>query len=437
MTRGPVHDADIEDAVIGGLLVGGSWLDEVLATGLVAEDFYVPSHNYAYAAICSLASRGQPVDNLTVAAELRALGPAGPTGADLVASMVNAPVASHLPAYAQRIRALARLRALVAAGRELVELGTTPTSDVEAALGHAEQLVLAATSTGREDAGSSLAVEMVDELLDQLRARQEGTAPLPMSTGSVDLDRQLHGGFRAGQLVVLGARPSMGKTALVLGMAVAAAQRDVPTLYCSLEMSRAEVAERFLAMEGVSTDVQAAGLSERDWARAAQAREKLRTWPLRVDDDAAATVLTVRSRARRMASRQGLGLVVVDYLQLMSHRETENRQTQVAEISRELKRLARELSVPVIAVSQLSRNLEAREDKVPRLADLRESGQLEQDADAVLFLHRPGVYDKKADPGEAHVIVAKHRNGPTGLVRLVWLPKRMRFADPSHRETDH
>jgi replicative DNA helicase len=190
-------------------------------------------------------------------------------------------------------------------------------------------------------------------------------------------------------------------------------------------------------MEGVSTDVQAAGLSERDWARAQQAREKLRTWPLRVDDDAAATVLTVRSRARRMASRQGLGLVIVDYLQLMSHRETENRQTQVAEISRELKRLARELSVPVIAVSQLSRNLEAREDKVPRLADLRESGQLEQDADAVLFLHRPGVYDKKADPGEAHVIVAKHRNGPTGLVRLVWLPKRMRFADPSRREADH
>jgi replicative DNA helicase len=434
VTHGPVHDADIEDAVIGGLLVATASLDEVLATGLVAEDFYVPSHSHAYAAICSLAARGQPIDNLTVAAELRALGPVGPTGADLVASMVNAPVASHLPSYAQRIRGLARLRALVAAGRELVELGTTPTSDVEAVLGQAEQLVLAATSTGREDAGSSLAVEMVDDLLGELRARQEGTAPLPVSTGSIDLDRQLHGGFRPGQLVVLGARPSMGKTALVLGMAVTAASRDVPTLYCSLEMSRAEVAARFLAMDGVSTDVQAAGLSERDWGRAEQAREKLRTWPLRVDDDAAATVLTLRSRARRMASRQGLGLVIVDYLQLLTHRETENRQTQVAEISRELKRLARELSVPVVAVSQLSRNLEAREDKVPRLADLRESGQLEQDADAVLFLHRPVVYDKKADPGEAQVIVAKHRNGPTGLVRLVWLPKRMRFADPSRRE---
>jgi len=437
VTRGPVHDADIEDAVIGGLLVVNSSLDEVLATGLAAEDFYVPSHSHAYAAICSLATRGEPVDNLTVAAELRATGVDKPSGGDLISSMANAPVASHLPSYAERIRGLARLRGLVAAGHELVELGMTPTSDVAAALDQAEQLVLAATSTGREDAGSSLAVEMVDELLQGLHARQDGTAPLPMSTGSVDLDRQLHGGFRSGQLVVLGARPSMGKTALVLGVAVAAAQRDVPTLYCSLEMSRAEVAERFLAMEGVSTDVQAAGLSERDWARAQQAREKLRTWPLRVDDDAAATVLTVRSRARRMASRQGLGLVIVDYLQLMSHRETENRQTQVAEISRELKRLARELSVPVIAVSQLSRNLEAREDKVPRLADLRESGQLEQDADAVLFLHRPGVYDKKADPGEAHVIVAKHRNGPTGLVRLVWLPKRMRFADPSRREADH
>ena len=434
MTRGPVHDADIEDAVIGGLLVSSASLDEVLGTGLAAEDFYVPSHAHAFAAICSLSSRGEPVDNLTVAAELRSLGPARPSAGDLVGSMVNAPVASHLPSYARQIRGLARLRALVFAGHDLVELGTTPTSDVEAVLGQAEQLVLAATSTGREDAGSSLAVEMVDDLLGELRARQDGTAPLPVGTGSLDLDRQLHGGFRAGQLVVLGARPSMGKTALVLGMAVAAAQRDVPTLYCSLEMSRAEVAARFLAMDGVSTDIQAAGLSERDWARAEQAREKLRTWPLRVDDDASATVLTLRSRARRMASRQGLGLVIVDYLQLLTHRETENRQTQVAEISRELKRLARELSVPVIAVSQLSRNLEAREDKVPRLADLRESGQLEQDADAVLFLHRPVVYDEKADPGEAHVIVAKHRNGPTGLVRLVWLPKRMRFADPSRRE---
>jgi replicative DNA helicase len=437
VTRVPVHDADIEDAVIGGLLVANMWLDEVLATGLAPEDFYIPSHSYAYAAICSLASRGEPVDNLTVAAELRAIGVDKPSPGDVVSSMANAPVASHLPAYAERIRGLARLRALAAAGRELVELGMTPTSDVEAALDEAERLVLEATSTGREDAGSSLAVEMVDELLKELRARQDGTAPLPVSTGSVDLDRQLHGGFCPGQLVVLGARPSMGKTALVLGIAVAAAQRDVPTLYCSLEMSRAEVAARFLAMEGVSTDAQAAGLFERDWGRAEQAREKLRTWPLRVDDDAAATVLTVRSRARRMASRQGLGLVIVDYLQLMSHRETENRQTQVAEISRELKRLARELRIPVVAVSQLSRNLEARENKVPRLADLRESGQLEQDADAVLFLHRPVVYDEKADPGEAHLMVAKHRNGPTGLVRLVWLAKRMRFADPSRRETDH
>ncbi len=434
MSGGPVHDADIEDAVIGGLLVAGSWLDEVLATGLATEDFYVPSHSYAFQAICSLASRGEPVDHLTVASEVRSLGRDKPSVGDLVLSMANAPVPSHLPSYAERIQGLARLRALVAAAHELVELGTTPTSDVEAALGQAEQLVLAATSNGREDAASSLAVEMVDDLIAELRARQEGTAPLPVSTGSVDLDRQLHGGFRPGQLVVLGARPSMGKTAFVLGMAVAAAQRDVPTLYCSLEMSRAEVAARFLAMEGVSTDVQAAGLSERDWGRAEQAREKLRTWPLRVDDDAAATVLTVRSRARRMASRQGLGLVVVDYLQLLTHRETENRQTQVAEISRELKRLARELRVPVVAVSQLSRNLEAREDKVPRLADLRESGQLEQDADAVLFVHRPVVYDSEADPGVAHVIVAKHRNGPTGLVPLTWLPLRMRFADPSRRE---
>jgi replicative DNA helicase len=190
----------------------------------------------------------------------------------------------------------------------------------------------------------------------------------------------------------------------------------------------------FLNNGGSAVELKALLLEAQTWQPPRNKIVPLRVIAEDVDDDAAATVLTIRSRARRMASRQGLGLVIVGYLQLLTHRETENRQTQVAEISRELKRLARELRVPVVAVSQLSRNLEAREDKVPRLADLRESGQLEQDADAVLFLHRPVVYDDEADPGVAHVIVAKHRNGPTGLVPLTWLPLRMRFADRSRRE---
>jgi hypothetical protein len=190
----------------------------------------------------------------------------------------------------------------------------------------------------------------------------------------------------------------------------------------------------FLNNGGSAVELKALLLEVQAWQPPRNKIVPLRVIAEGVDDDAAATVLTVRSRARRMASRQGLGLVIVGYLQLLTHRETENRQTQVAEISRELKRLARELRVPVVAVSQLSRNLEAREDKVPRLADLRESGQLEQDADAVLFLHRPVVYDDEADPGVAHVIVAKHRNGPTGLVPLTWLPLRMRSADRSRRE---
>jgi replicative DNA helicase len=431
---GPQYDADIEDALVGGLLLGGAPVDDVLASDLTADDFYVPSHSHAFAAICSLASRGEPVDPLTVAAELRVLGHPRLSAADLVGSTANAPSKSVLLPYAARIRGLARLRALAAVGREIIELGATPTSDVDAVLDQAEQLVLQATGTGREETGSSLAVELVDDLLGDLRARAEGRAPLPVGTGSVDLDRQLLGGLRPGQLVIVGARPSMGKTGLVLGAAAAAASRDVPTLLCSLEMSRSEIAARLLAMQGVSTDRQADGLTAEEWRRAEAAREKLRSWPLRVDDDPSATVLSVRSRARRMVSREGLGLVVLDYLQLVCHRETENRQTQVAEVSRELKRLARELSVPVVAVSQLSRNLETREDKVPRLADLRESGQIEQDADVVLFLHRPIVYDSEADPGLAQVIIAKQRNGPTGAVSLTWLPQRIRFADAVRRE---
>ncbi|MGO9196852.1 MAG: replicative DNA helicase [Acidimicrobiales bacterium] len=429
MTGSPPNDTAMEAALIGGVLSDPAALDEVLSTGLAAEAFHAPASRHAFDAICALAARGEPVDTLTAAAELRAREQARPSADALQSWITRAPAPDALLAYAIRIRDLGRQRALIGVGHEIAALGTTPTTDIEGALDEAERLLLEVTSDGREETAPALAVETVDELLCQIRARQDGTAALPVSTGSVDLDRQLLGGFRPGQLVVVGARPSMGKTAFVLGMTVAAAKRDIPTLFFSLEMSRAEVAQRFLAMEGVPTDQQASGLSPGGWELAAAARDRMKTWPLRIDDDAAVTALTIRSRARRMLAREGLGLVVIDYLQLVSHRQTENRQTQVAEISRELKRIARELSVPVVAVSQLSRNLEAREDKVPRMSDLRESGQLEQDADAVVFLHRPEVYDNEAEPGLAQVIVAKHRNGPTGVIHLTWLPQRMRFAD--------
>lgn len=431
MSGAPQSDQATEVALLGAALSSPAALDDALSEGLLAEHFHWPAGAHAFEAMCALSGRGEPVDPLTVAAELRARGLQHLSAEHLSSWASRGAVSANVAPYARRLRLLARQRALVGVGRELVELGTTPTPDIEAALDKAERLVLEATSDGRGDSASALAVEAVDDLLGQIRARQDGAAPLPVSTGSADLDRQLLGGFRPGQLVVVGARPSTGKTAFVLGMATAAARRDVPTLFFSLEMSRAEVAQRFLAMEGVTTDQQAAGLSTEQWERAKAARERLRAWPLRIDDDGSATTLAVLSRARRMLSREGLGLVVVDYLQLLAHRETENRQTQVAEISRELKRVARELAVPVVAVSQLSRNLEAREDKVPRMSDLRESGQLEQDADAVVFLHRPAMYSDEAEPGLTHVIVAKHRNGPTGTVPLTWIPHRMRFGDLS------
>jgi replicative DNA helicase len=435
VSRVPVHDRECEESIVGGLVLSPAWLDELRSEGLSAGDFYLPNCRHAFEAICALAGRGEVIDTITVAAAIKASGHDRPGAADLVSALANTPAVSHLPAYARRVRGLARLRLLAHAGVELIEIGVTPVSDVAGTLDRAEQLVLTAITGDAAKRPAERAVDLVSELLADLEARAAGVAPVPLSTGLVDLDRQLLGGLRGGQLVVVAARPSQGKTSLVLGIAShASTARGCPVLFFSLEMSRVEIAARLVAMGGVATDRQAAGLNELERRRAEKVRDRLSDVPLLVDDDPSATLASIRSLARRTAAAQGLGLIVVDYLQLVSHPAGETRQTQVAEISRELKRLARELSVPVLVAAQLSRAVESRTDKRPMLADLRESGQIEQDADAVCFIFRPAAYDPEADPGKADVIVAKHRSGPTSSVPLVWLGQRMAFVDPVREE---
>ena len=431
--RVPPHSAEAERSLIGTLLARPDALDDVVALGLAPGDFYAPRWGAAFAAILALASRGDAIDTVTVGAELAtgAYGDAVPDLADLTAEVRDVPSLAHAETYAGRVVDDARLRRVIAAGAEITEAAYGPDAraDVDTFGDRAEVLLHAATERPGFGAGPAELGQVLDAAIVELRSRSAGER-VGVPTGFVDLDR-LTGGFRPGQLIVLGARPSMGKSALALDIALYAARTTGPALFVSAEMSALELGSRVLAGGGVASDRLLAGrLDDTDFARLETRRAELSGVPLLIDDSPGTTILAIRARARRQAARGGLALVVVDYLQLVgAERRGTRREAEVAEISRGLKSLARELHVPVLAVSQLNRGAELRVNKRPLLADLRESGQLEQDADLVLLLHRAAVYDLDADPLAAELHIAKHRNGPTGLVPLVWLSARMTFAN--------
>ncbi len=428
--RVPPHSTDAERGTLGCLLVRPELLADVLDVGVMPEDFYTPKWASTFAAILHLANRGDGIDTTTVAEALSA-GSFGvaPEPADLLGLMATVPSTLHAATYAERVRDYARVRRVLGACAEITEAAYDPSArgDANGFCDTAEAALLAATGRTEERHAPAELVSVLDESITELRARSSGEQP-GLSTGLVDLDR-MTGGLRAGQLVVLGARPSMGKSALALGIALHVARSSSPVLFTSAEMGRVELGTRVLAGGGVASDRLLGGkLDALDLSKMETRRAELATVPLLIDDAPSPTLAAIRARARRQAAKAGIALVVVDYLQLIAGEgRRERREQEVAEVSRGLKSLARELQVPVIAVAQLNRAVELRADKRPVLADLRESGQLEQDADLVLLLHRPGVYDLDADPNEAELHVAKHRNGPTGLVHLVWLASRMEF----------
>lgn len=428
--RVPPSSPRSESGVIGVLLVRPDVIADVVDTGLRPEDFYRPAWATAYGALLALAGRGEPIDAVTLDEALAGVE-TRPTADDLLRAMSDVPSLGHAQTYAARIIATARLRRVIGACAEIIEAayGAEARSDVDGSCDAFEAQLHAAVV--REDAASGPAAlgQVLDDAIAELRVRSSGER-IGLPTGFVDLDR-LTGGLRPGQLVVLGARPAMGKSAAALGMALHVARTAGPVLFVSAEMGAGELGTRVLAGGGVPSDRLLAGrLDDLDFARLEARRAELTGVPLMIDDSPGTTLLVIRGRARRQAARGGLALLVVDYLQLIgAERRGTRREAEVAEISRGLKALARELSCPVLAVAQLNRGVELRADKRPVLADLRESGQLEQDADLVLLLHRPAVYDLDADPRAAELIVAKHRNGPTGVVQLVWLPGRMSFAN--------
>ena len=433
--RVPPHNLNAEESLLGALLLSRDVVDQVGELGVTVEHFYKPSHQHIYAAIRGLMSLGQPVDAVTVADELRRNGLLDEIGgAQTLLELQNAtPAVSNASRYAKIVQDTAMLRKLIGVASEIAEIAYLEPDDVTKALDEAETKVFEIAEDRITDSTRSLS-DLLPLAMDKLQETFErGDIITGTATGFHDLDEILSG-LQPSTLNIIGARPAMGKTSLGLGIAAYVAQTARrPVLIFSLEMGHTELTQRILSSEAEvdSQKLRTGRLVEADWTKIGKAINRLDV-PLYLDDNPRVTVMEIRAKARRMKARQGgLALIVIDYLQLMrGGTSAENRQLEVSEISRGLKILARELEVPIIALSQLSRNLESRGDKRPMLSDLRESGSLEQDADVVMFLYRDEVYNKEsADKAMAEVIIAKHRSGPTGTVRLVFRGQFTKFGN--------
>ena len=440
-TRGrvPPHNIDAEESVLGALLLSRDAIGTVSEMGLNPQDFYRPAHRHIFDAVRALYSSGSPADTVTVADELRRAGLLAEVGGpETLHELQNStPAISSAGHYAKIVQETALLRQLIYAAGDIAELAYSEPDDVIKALDQAEGKIFNVAEQRVSDTTRQID-QLLPGVLDHLAANYErGDTITGIPTGYSDLD-ELLSGLQPNALYIVGARPAMGKTAFGLGIASHVAIHSTkPVLVFSLEMGHQELTQRILASEARvdSTKIRTGKLDEPDWAKIGKAIGRLEV-PLFLDDNPRVTVMEIRAKARRIKARYGgLGLIVIDYLQLMGgNSSAENRQLEVSEISRNLKILARELEVPIIALSQLSRNLEARADKRPMLSDLRESGSLEQDADVVMFLYRDEVYHPDSpDKGSAEVIVAKHRAGPIGTKRLVFLGQYTRFDNAAPR----
>lgn len=438
----PPHNVEAEQAVLGSMFLSSEAVEVVMAL-LSAHDFYRPAHQRIFEAVEYLHTRAVPIDQLSVADRLETAGALAAVGgkAYLLDITGVVPTAANALRYAEIVQRTAMLRELIAAAGKITALGYEAPDDMKEVVQEAEALIFAVTnkriSNNFRDIEDLLKRSFSQ--LEELFERKENITGVP--TGFRDLDKVLAGMHR-GDLIILAARPSVGKTAFALNIAVNAAKADTNVALFSLEMSAEQLIQRVLCSEARinSQDVRTGQIKDHDWVNIHRAMGTLAELEFYVDDSPAISILEVRAKARRQLRNAKNGLVIVDYLQLMqpNNRRTENRQTEIAEISRGLKILAKELNVPVLALSQLSRAVEQRAGKRPQLSDLRESGAIEQDADVVMFIDRntdPRADDDDDRPakGMAEIIVAKHRNGPTDTVRLVFNERYTKFID----YTDH
>jgi len=431
--RLPPQNLEAEQSLLGSMLISTEAIASVLDI-VATDDFYREAHRHTYAAILRLYAHGEPADPITVAEELTKMGMLEAAGGKpYIHTLISAvPTAANAKYYAKIVARNATLRSLIRAATEIAAIGYEAPEEIEKAIDQAEALIFGVANKRISERFVGIK-DLLAEAFENIERLYEHRAHVTgLATGFDNLD-SLTSGLHSSDLIVVAARPSMGKTALALNMAQNAGLAGRPVAIFSLEMSRQQLAQRMMCAEA-RVDAQAlrtGTLKEEDWPRLSSAVGKLADAPIYIDDSADITVMEIRAKARRLMAREKLGLIIVDYLQLMQgHGRSENRQQEISEISRALKILARELSVPVMAISQLSRAVEARTDKRPLLSDLRESGAIEQDADLVMFIYRDDYYNRDSDDkGIAEIILAKHRNGPTGVVRLAFLEHYTKFAN--------
>jgi replicative DNA helicase len=431
--RIPPHNLDAEQSVLGAMLESKEAIANVVEI-ITADDFYKPAHGQIFETIMSLYSRGEAADAITVADELARKGIVEAIGGRpyLLGLLEAYPTASSARHYARIVDEMSTLRGLVDAGNKVQEIGFAMPEDIADAVDQAEGIIYEVGDRRLRDEMQPVR-PLLNEVMEKIEELQNRTDNVTgLAAGFADLD-DYTAGFQPGNLIIVAARPSQGKSSLLGDFALHAALRQRETVVMfSLEMGRDEIVTRFLASEG-RVDMQRlrkGTLQEQDWAKLSNALGHLAEAPIFIDDSASITLMEIRAKCRRLKAKHGLGLIIIDYLQLMQGpRKSENRQQEVSEISRALKILAKELDVPVICASQLNRQLEYRADKRPMLADLRESGAIEMDSDLVMFIYRDEVYNPDSESrGEAELIVAKHRNGPTGTIRLAFMNQYTKFA---------
>ena len=434
--RVPPQNVDAEMSVLGGMMLSKDAIADVIEI-LRSADFYRPAHASVYEVVIELFGRGEPADAVTVGAELKKKGELERIGGlpYLHTLVATVPTAANAAYYARIVREQAQLRSLVEAGTRIVQLGyTTDGADVEGLINLAQSEVFA-ISEQRQTTDYTTLEEIVPDLYEELERnanRDGGLDGVP--TGFSELDSKLNG-LRAGQMIIIAARPGGGKSTLAMDICRSAAvHNNMASAYFSLEMNPTELSMRLLAAESkVFLDRMIKGeLETRDWQAIARTLDKISQAPLIVDDSPNMTMGEIRAKSRRMKQQHGIQLIVIDYLQLLTSggKAVESRQQEVSEFSRSIKLLAKELEIPIVAVAQLNRDSERRNDRRPQVADLRESGSLEQDADVVLLIHRDDMFNKDSDRrGLAEIIIGKQRSGPTGTLELEFQGQYARFAE--------